>query len=214
MKNISEFIRNNRIFTIVNIGDYELAKECAAIAVEGGLKIIEISNQTPDAGNLAEELLKDDTLLVGMSVIADDKDLKLAMEKSVHFVSLGRFNRELIKKAKDAGLFVISEAMTPTEIIDSAEAGADIVGVFPVESAGGAKYIKLLLETYPFLKLRARGGLNIYNFVDMLDAGAMSVALSTGIFDRKTIKKSDFNTLRKKVNLFTGRYQMWESLHT
>lgn len=214
MKNISQFIEDNRIFTIINMGDYEMARECAGIAVDGGLKIIEISNQTPESGRLAEELLQNDALLVGMSVLSGDKDLELAIKKSVHFVSLGKFDRELIKKARDAGLFVISEAMTPTEIIDSADAGADIVGVFPIEAAGGARYIKLLLETYPFLKLHARGGLNIYNFVDMLDAGAMSVALSSGIFDRKTIKKSDFNTLRKKVNLFTGRYQMWEALHT
>ncbi len=214
MKNILQFIQENRIFSIINMGDYEMARECAGIAVEGGLKIIEISNQTPDAGKLVEELLQNDELLVGMSVISEGKDLEMAIEKSVHFVSLGKFDRELIKKAKDAGLFVISEAMTPTEILGAEEAGADLVGVFPIEAAGGARYIKLLLETYPFLKLHARGGLNIYNFVDMLDAGAMSVALSSGIFDRKTIKRSDFNTLRKKVNLFTGRYQMWESLHT
>ena len=213
MKDISRFIEENRIFAIINMGDYDMARECTTIAVEGGLKIIEISHQTPEAGRLAEELLEEESVLVGMSILSGEKDLELAIEKSVNFVSLGRYDRELIKRAKDAGLFVISEAMTPTEILGSVDAGADIVGVFPIESAGGARYIKFLLESYPFLKLHARGGLNIYNFVDMLDAGAMSVALSSGIFDRKTINKSDFNTLRKKVNLFTGRYQMWESLH-
>ena len=214
MNTIHDFLSKHRIFTIIRIEDYDLAKECSRISIEGGLRVFEVSSIVPQWENLVKELKQDESILVGATLLSGEKDIEKACDASAQFVSIPQSNAQLIKKAKEAGLFVIAEAMTPTEILNAHNAGADMVGLFPVESAGGAKNVKLILENFPFLKIRARGGLNIYNFVDMLDAGASTVGISRGVFEEKALRKKDFDSVRKRVNLFMGRYRMWESLHT
>jgi len=214
LNEVSKFIMKNRIFTIINIDDYHVARRCVQLSMEGGLRIFEISSLIPYAYRLVEDLSRNMSILVGMGSIAEEDTIEKAKEVGADFITVNHVNEELIQKSRELGLFVIGESMTPTEALKVHHSGADLVGLFPVEPIGGARYIKLLLDSFPFLKIQARGGLNIYNFVDMLDAGALTVGISTGIFDSKTLERLDFDVMRKKVNLFLGRYHMWEKLRT
>lgn len=213
MNQIFDFIEKNRIFTILRMSSYEIARKCADIVIEGGLKIIEVSCLTAGAYQLVKELAADKSLLTGVSSILSVEDIEKAKSADAKFVTLPNPTKELVEFAKKKELFVIGNAMTPTEALCAHQAGVDMVGLYPVEPLGGAKYVRMLLDSFPFLNIRAQGGLNIYNFVDVLDAGATAVGLSSSLFDKKTLAKKDFEIFQKKVDLFLGRFQKWQSVH-
>jgi len=214
MNEISSVINKQRIFTILNIDDYEMAKRCGKIAINGGLKLIEVSLLVPDCFKLIDELTKNTSVKIGITGIWKKEDIIRAKKSNVSFMVTLHTKQELIEEGKRQGLFVIGGASTPTEIYNTYKWGADLVNVFPIKPLGGTTYIKLLLDYYPSIELRAQGGLNIHNYVDMLDAGVTAVGLSSSIFDKKTLNRRDFAMFEKKVEVFLGRYNMWESFHS
>ncbi|MCE1248777.1 MAG: bifunctional 4-hydroxy-2-oxoglutarate aldolase/2-dehydro-3-deoxy-phosphogluconate aldolase [Firmicutes bacterium] len=208
------FIDEHKIFTIIKMDDEQLARECTQIAIDGGLKIIEISAFTPGAFDIAKQISPDKSLMVGINSLLTTDEIKKAKEAGATYISTPYITEEMLGCARENELYVIGNAMTPTEVINIQKMGVDMIGLFPVEPMGGAKYIRMLLDSFPFLKIRAAGGLNIYNFVDMLDAGATAVGLSSSLFDRKTLIRKDFEIFRKKVELFMGRFNMWQTIHS
>ena len=60
------------------------------------------------------------------------------------FLVSPQLNPEMIRVANRYQVPTISGAFTPTEILETAEAGADIVKVFPTENAG-IPYAKAVL---------------------------------------------------------------------
>jgi 2-dehydro-3-deoxyphosphogluconate aldolase/(4S)-4-hydroxy-2-oxoglutarate aldolase len=208
------FINEHKIFTIIKMDDEELARECTHLAIAGGLKIIEISAFTPGAYDLAKEISGNKDLMVGINSLLTKEEVIRAKESGARYISTPYLSDEVYSCAREQGLYIIGNAMTPTEVINIHKLGVDMIGLFPVEPMGGARYIRMLLDSFPFLKIRAAGGLNIYNFVDMLDAGAIGVGLSSSLFDRKTLARRDYEIFRKKVELFTGRFNMWQTIHS
>lgn len=214
MTDVADFINEYRIFTVIEMYEYQLARKCIEIALDGGLKIIEISLLTPESFKLVEEFSKTEGTLTGLSQVTEIQDVKNAKEAGARFISTPLPKSDLIEEAHKQGLYVIGEALTPSEVVTAHKNNADMVGIFPIEPMGGSKYLKMLMHVYPHISFRARGGLNIYNFVDMLDVGARAVGVSSSLFDRKSLSRMDFEMLRKKVNLFLDRYRLWMTLHS
>ncbi len=214
MKAMIDLINEQRIFTILNIDDYDLAKKCGEIAINGGLKLIEVSLLAPDCFKLIDEFSGNDSIKIGVTGVRKKEDVINAKKANASFMVTLHQDRELIEEGKKQDIFVIGGASTPTEIFNANKWGADLVNVFPIQPLGGPRYIKLLLDYFPSIDLRVQGGLNIHNYVDMLDAGAVAVGLSSSMFDKKTLKRKDFKMFEKKMEVFLGRYHMWKSFHS
>ena len=94
-------------------------------------------------------------------------------------------NIDVIKATKAAGLVSIPGAMTPSEILDAHDAGADIVKIFP---AGwlGLGYLKDVKGPANHVKFLAAAGVNEENFADFLKAGYSAAGISgTTLLTRK-----------------------------
>ena len=88
--------------------------------------------------------------------------------------------------------------LTPTEILDAWDAGADIVKVFPSTSLGPT-FIKDVRAPLPQLKLMPTGGVSIDNAADWLRAGAVAVGVGSALVDAGAVKAGDFASITRRA---------------
>ena len=80
-------------------------------------------------------------------------------------------------------------ALTPTEIVNAWDAGADFVKVFPADSMGGPKYVRSLKAPLPHLKLFPTGGVSQATAADFIKAGAEAIGVGADLADLKAIRE-------------------------
>ena len=76
-------------------------------------------------------------------------------------------------------------ALTPTEVVNAWDAGADTVKIFPAEFFGPA-YIKSLKAPLPHIDMVPTGGVTPENVGEFLKAGAMATAAGSSLVDAKS----------------------------
>src|SRR3954451_19351188 len=86
------------------------------------------------------------------------------------FLVSPQLNPEMLRVANRYQVPTISGAFTPTEILESAEAGADIVKLFPTENAGIA-YAKAVLAPLAHVPIMPAGGVTLDNVAEWFAAG-------------------------------------------
>lgn len=91
----------------------------------------------------------------------------------------------------ELGAVSMPVAMTPSEIVDAYEAGADFVKVFPADSLD-LSYIKAPLSHIPML---AVGGVNENNIADFLATGICGVGVGSNIVKKSLIDSGDFSAI-------------------
>ncbi|MNL15975.1 putative KHG/KDPG aldolase [compost metagenome] len=83
--------------------------------------------------------------------------------------------------------------------------GADIVKIFPAETLGGPRFLKLLLDPLPWLKLMPTGGVTLETLDAYFAAGAHSAGVASVLYDKETMRRRDEEALLAKVQLLRQR---------
>ena len=114
---------------------------------KGGIKILEITMNSPSALSVIEELTCEfgDEVIVGAGTVLDPESARSALLAGAKFILSPTVDIETIKMTKRYGAISIPGAFTPTEILKAFESGADIIKVFPISCVGPA-YIKDIKE--------------------------------------------------------------------
>ena len=158
----------------------------AGALCDGGVKIIEVTLNSPNALLVIEQLNSayGNQLLVGAGTVLDVSDAKAAMAAGAKFLISPNVDIAVIKAAKNAGILSIPGAFTPTEIVTAHNNGADIVKVFP---APDAAYIKNILAPLNHIKLMPTGGINLTNIKSFKDAGATAFGIGSSLVNNQSI---------------------------
>src|SRR5439155_26046108 len=103
---------------------------------EGGIRILEITFNSPDALAVVKELsLKmGNELVIGMGTVLDAATTKQAIEAGARFIISPTYNKETVEARKQFGAVGIPGAFTPTKILTAYINGCDIIKFFPVHS--------------------------------------------------------------------------------
>ena len=80
-------------------------------------------------------------------------------------------------------------ALTPTEVVNAWNAGADFVKVFPAGAVGGASYLKALKAPLPQIELVPTGGVSLKTAADFIKAGAAALGVGADLVDIKAIRE-------------------------
>ncbi|OLS40772.1 bifunctional 4-hydroxy-2-oxoglutarate aldolase/2-dehydro-3-deoxy-phosphogluconate aldolase [Bacillus sp. MRMR6] len=151
----------------------------------GGIHVIEITLNTPNALSIIEEVSNEfgGKVLVGAGTVLDPESARAAILAGAKFILSPTVNKETIKMAKRYGVVSIPGAFTPTEILTAYEYGGDIVKVFPATL--GEKYIADIRGPLSQIPLLPTGGINLGNIRDYLKAGAVGVGLGNSLVNPK-----------------------------
>ena len=192
--NKSEVIRRIRecgVLPVIRASSKEAALSIIDAIVAGGIDTIEVTMTVPDAISLIAQLTKDrEDLLIGAGSVLDPEQARDCINAGAKFIVSPATNFDTIEYCNEKAIVVMPGALTPTEILNASEAGADIVKVFPADSMGGAKYLRSLKAPMPHLKLIPTGGVDQSTAADFIKAGAEAIGVGADLVDQKAIREN------------------------
>jgi 2-dehydro-3-deoxyphosphogluconate aldolase/(4S)-4-hydroxy-2-oxoglutarate aldolase len=185
--------------------------EIVRAALRGGLRNIEITMNTPDAGRQLCEavLIAEDGLNVGAGTVTNLAILAQALAAGASFVVTPTIEPKVVTECVNQKIPVFPGALSPTEVVRAWELGATMVKVFPAESVGPG-YIHALKAPLPHIKLLPTGGVDLKTLPDFVKAGADGFGIGSPLFNRQRIESGDWTWVEAQCRAFAETY--WQAL--
>ncbi len=176
-------ILNHKIIAIIRGAQPDDILHIAHALCEGGVKILEVTLNSPDALSSINKIATrmDTEVFVGAGTVLDAAMAKEAIDSGAQFIISPSLDLETIYATKEAGAVSIPGAFTATEIFAAYKNGGDIIKVFPASI--GPAYIKDLRGPFPHIPLMPTGGVNLNNIQDFKMAGAVAFGIGGGLVD-------------------------------
>ena len=185
---------HNKIVAIVRLDSGEELMKVTEALKAGGISAIEFTLTTPGALDMIAQTRSvfGDSVLLGAGTVLDSETARAAILAGAEFIVTPATNFETIKLCKRYGKPVMPGALTPTEILNAWEAGADFVKVFPVSSMCGADYIKAVSAPLPQVRLAPTGGISADNAASFIKAGATALGVGGKLVDKGVVARKDW----------------------
>jgi 2-dehydro-3-deoxyphosphogluconate aldolase/(4S)-4-hydroxy-2-oxoglutarate aldolase len=184
-------LRAARIIPVVRTSTAARAATAVAWLQAAGITVFEITMTVPEAPALIRALAADPALLVGAGTVPDARSAEACLEAGARFIVAPWVDATLAAPTHDAGACLMLGALTPTEVRAARAAGADVVKIFPANSAGGPAHIKALRAVFPDVAFCPTGGVDARNAPDYLAAGAAFVGIGGRLVDEALIAAGD-----------------------
>ena len=175
----------------VNSADDALFAADAVAA--GGIPIVEVTATVPGALEVIRRLAQNPDIIQGAGTVLDLSWARRCLDAGAQFITSPGFDSRIVEFAAHEGVLAMPGALTPTEVMDAAKAGADFVKVFPCAQLGGPGYIKALKAPFPDLRFIAAGGVNQTTVSGYIWAGASAVGIGSDLIHRDAIKRREQN---------------------
>ena len=175
-----------RVTAIVRGIPAEALVKTADALLEGGVRCIEVTFDTPGAAEMIRTLKEKyaGRMLVGAGTVLDTETCRTAILAGADFILSPTLNTEVIRMCNRYGRAAVPGVMTPTEILTALEAGADIVKVFPA-------------------CIMAVGGVSLENTADLFRAGASCVGVGSNLVSKALIQSGSFDGITERAKAFT-----------
>ncbi len=175
----------------------------AEAVMKVGCKAIEITFSVPDAVSVirrVDEAFGNDILL-GAGTVMTPADAVAAVNAGARYLVAPNTNPEVIGMAKRLGVPVFPGALSPSEVVDAWNAGADAVKIFPASIFGPA-YIKALRGPLPHIPLVPTGGISAQNAGDYIKAGAFALGAGSNLFDPLLLAEKRYDEMTARAREF------------
>jgi 2-dehydro-3-deoxyphosphogluconate aldolase / (4S)-4-hydroxy-2-oxoglutarate aldolase len=204
--NVVDFIKEHPIVAVIREATPQNIVPIANALFEGGVKVLEITAETPKVMTMIEMVTDElgDKVLVGAGTVLDPETARAAIMAGSKFIVSPSLNLDTIKMTKRYGVVSIPGALTPTEILTAYEHGADMIKVFPVNTFGPG-YIKNIHGPFPSIPLMVTGGINTENVNDYICSGALAVGVGSNLVNPKNLHhEEDYQSLTEKALRYTN----------
>ena len=179
---------------VVRTSDRDEAARRARLFRAGGVRLIEITFTVPGATELVGELLaeRDESHdeagapghRIGMGTVTTPERARAALAAGAEFVVTPNASPRVAEIVRRAGVFLIVGALTPTEIVEARELGADLVKVFPAPTAGGPAYLRAVRGPLGDVPMLASGGFGPEDIPAYREAGAGAFGIGDPLLGR------------------------------
>jgi 2-dehydro-3-deoxyphosphogluconate aldolase/(4S)-4-hydroxy-2-oxoglutarate aldolase len=193
-------IERERIVAVLRLEHADRLSAVVEALAAGGIRVFEVTMTVPRAIEAIAHLTltTPDDALIGAGTVVDAATAGRAIDAGARFVVGPVFRRDVMAACQERGVPAMPGCLTPTEILDAWEAGADIVKVFPSTALGPA-FIKDVRAPLPQVKLMPTGGVSIDNAADWLRAGAIAVGIGSALVDAASVEAGDFAAITRKA---------------
>ena len=185
------------IIPVVRAESEEEAIAVAKSIANAGIPIIEVTMTVPGAVKVIEKLCKHygDEVVVGAGTVLDSETARACIDAGAQFIVSPALDMKTIELCKHQGIAVFPGALTPTEVVNAWQAGADAVKVFPCSAVGGANYLRALKAPLPQINLIPTGGVSLSTAKDLIAAGAWALGVGSDLVNTKAIKAGDYDSV-------------------
>ena len=189
------------VVAILRVADATRLPAIAERLYAGGLRHIEVTMTTPGAIDAIRDIrarLAPDAHL-GVGTVCSVADAARALDAGADFLVSPAVDEQTIGWCAERGMPLIAGALTPTEIVHAAGAGAAAVKVFPVGPVGGVAYLTALRGPLPNLALVPTGGVAIDDVGAFLSAGAFAVGIGGPLIGDAAADGGDLQALERRA---------------
>lgn len=197
-------IRDTGVIPVVRATSADEAMRAIDAIREGGISILEITMTVPGAVALIEQVAKayGNDATVGAGTVLDPETATACISAGAQFVVSPALNLETITCCQRHGVAVMPGALTPTEVVQAWNAGADFVKVFPAGAVGGPSYLKALKAPLPQIELVPTGGVSLKTAAEFIKAGAAALGVGADLVDIKAIREGQASLITERAKQF------------
>jgi 2-dehydro-3-deoxyphosphogluconate aldolase/(4S)-4-hydroxy-2-oxoglutarate aldolase len=201
---VIQTIKDIGVIPVVRATSADEAMRAIDAIREGGISVLEITMTVPGAVKLIEELAKryGKDALVGAGTVLDPETANECISSGAQFVVSPALNLETIACCQKRDIAVMPGALTPTEVVQAWNAGADFVKVFPAGAVGGPSYLKALKAPLPQIELVPTGGVSLTTAGDFIRAGAAALGVGTDLVDINAIREGQSAVITERAKQF------------
>lgn len=198
-------IAKEKVVAILRLENPESILDVATSLYNGGVRIIEVTLNTPGALKHIESIKQSHPeMVVGAGTVLDENQASQSIMAGADFLLAPTYRQETIEVGNRNGVPVIPGVFTPTEALEAYEAGAEMVKVFPVRHVG-TNYMKDIQGPLPFIQGMAVGGVSEENIQDYLLNGWSSVGLGSSLVHPNWIEQEDFDRIEEQARKITTK---------
>jgi 2-dehydro-3-deoxyphosphogluconate aldolase / (4S)-4-hydroxy-2-oxoglutarate aldolase len=175
---------------VLRADSVQQALEFADAIANGGVTVFEVTMTVPGALQVMRILAEQrPDILIGAGTVLDPETARICILEGAKFVVSPALNFKTIEMCHRYSIAVLPGALTPTEIVNAWQAGADVVKVFPASAMGGAKYLTALKGPLPHIKMIPTGGVSLATAKEFLDAGAFALGVGSDLVNVKALSE-------------------------
>ena len=210
-ESVRRAITGNKIIAIARGVEPELIIDAAQALYEGGIRLLEVTfDQSAQKGEshtarmisaLREKF--GDKMTIGAGTVITAEQADEAAEAGAQFLLSAVVGGEVIARGNELGLVTIPGALTPSEIQQAHDFGADFVKLFPAGQLGPG-YFKAVRAPLSNIPLIAVGGIDENNLRDYLAAGAVGVGVGSCLVNNNLIRQKRFDELTAMAKAYVS----------
>jgi 2-dehydro-3-deoxyphosphogluconate aldolase/(4S)-4-hydroxy-2-oxoglutarate aldolase len=210
-KQVYAAIEQHRFIPLFSHDDPQVCRQVVRAAYEGGVRIFEYTNRSPNAlktfGALVE-FCQDEfpDLVLGAGTIMNKREAKAFYKEGAQFIVAPVINTAVGDYCADNEVLWCPGASTLNEIITAHNAGADLVKLFPGNFMGGPAYLEALRGPCPYIKILVTGGVDESeeNLKAWFRAGAVAVGMGSNFFRKEAISQHNFGVIKDLAAHISG----------
>ena len=199
---VLEWINREMVIAIIRGVEPGQMLDTARAIKAGGISNMEITfdHSTPEGiGNTLESIRRvkaglGDQVNVGVGTVLTTEEAELAAEAGAEYLISPGMDPAVIRRTKELGKISIPGALTPTEVCEAWDCGADIVKMFPA-GVLGLEYLKAVRGPLRHIPMCTVGGINPENIGLFLEAGIRCFGIGGNLVSVEAVRRGDFHKL-------------------
>ena len=195
---LHKIIENSGIIPVVVLDDAAKAVPLAKALLAGGINICEITFRTAAAEEAIRQIaLNVPEMIVGAGTVLTKEQLKAATDAGAKFIVSPGSDLEVIRYAKELGVYMLPGAVTPTEVMQLIKEDIKVIKFFPAENYGGLKTIKALSAPFPNVKFVPTGGVSLSNLTTYLEFNKIAAVGGSWLCTKDLIKDGKWDEITR-----------------
>jgi 2-dehydro-3-deoxyphosphogluconate aldolase / (4S)-4-hydroxy-2-oxoglutarate aldolase len=205
---VTQAIEAHGVVAVIRLREPERLRAVIDALAAGGVSAIEVTMTVPRAIELIADIAPTlpSGFLFGAGTVLNAATAVRAIDAGARFIVSPVFRRAIIDVCHERDVAAMPGCMTPTEILDAWDSGADIVKVFPA-TALGPGFIKDVRAPLPDVKLMPTGGVTLDNAGDWIKAGAVAVGVGTSLVDTSAVAAGNYAALEARARRIVANVQ-------
>jgi len=203
------FLEKEKLIAIVRLFKREDIQPTIKQLVQGGIKVLEITSNTPgyiaEIGTARKLYPK---IIIGAGTITCESQAIDAIKGGAQFLVTPNTEASIVRAAHGHDIPVVMGALTPTEICKAVTSGADIIKLFPA-GIMGLDYFKSIKGPLNDIKFFVVGAIGPKNIHDWLSAGALGMGIGNKLTDREDESKG-FEQIKEKAEKFIKEFKVYQ----
>ena len=195
---LHKIIENSGIIPVVVLDDAAKAVPLAKALLAGGINICEITFRTAAAEESIRQIaLNVPEMIVGAGTVLTKEQLKAATDAGAKFIVSPGSDLEVIRYAKELGVYMLPGAVTPTEVMQLIKEDIKVIKFFPAENYGGLKTIKALSAPFHNIKFVPTGGVSLSNLTTYLEFDKIAAVGGSWLCTKDLITNDKWDEITK-----------------